>query len=235
MAIANYSSNTKIPTNMPWHYNDVKYASREHAFTAGKWLPVYFTDLFPFFVAFFFNFGQAVIYWWRRNVSFHEDVIKWTHLFPAQRPVTRCFDVFLGLRLNKLLSKQWWGWRFETLSRLLWRQCNDPPNVTGYFCPNWSGCEFLKRVIPMMKSGSHVCQRSVNVSWSRHLNTSTSRVFVQPFVHKTQTKQKQTPRVTGTLWGEPPVSDRFPSHRVNNTNAFPCHNVIEPEPDRLVY
>ena len=41
------------------------------------------------------------------------------------RPVTRSFDVFFDLRLNKLLSKQWWGWRFETLSRPLWRHCND--------------------------------------------------------------------------------------------------------------
>ena len=30
--------------------------------------------------------------------------------FPAQRPVTRSFDVFFDLRLNKPLSKQWWGW-----------------------------------------------------------------------------------------------------------------------------
>ena len=29
---------------------------------------------------------------------------------PAQRPVTRSFDVFFDLRLNKLLSKQSWGW-----------------------------------------------------------------------------------------------------------------------------
>ena len=29
---------------------------------------------------------------------------------PAQRPVTRSFDVFFDLRLNKQLSKQWWGW-----------------------------------------------------------------------------------------------------------------------------
>ena len=29
--------------------------------------------------------------------------------FPAQRPVTRSFDVFFELRLNKRLSKQWWG------------------------------------------------------------------------------------------------------------------------------
>ena len=43
--------------------------------------------------------------------------------FPAQRPVTRNFDDFFDLRLNKRLSKQSWGWRFETLSRPLWRHC----------------------------------------------------------------------------------------------------------------
>ena len=41
--------------------------------------------------------------------------------FPAQRPVTRSFD----LRLNKRLSKQSWGWWFETLSRPLWRHRNE--------------------------------------------------------------------------------------------------------------
>ena len=35
--------------------------------------------------------------------------------FPAQRPVMRSFDVFLDLRPNKWLSKQWWGFWFETL------------------------------------------------------------------------------------------------------------------------
>ena len=45
--------------------------------------------------------------------------------FPEQRPVTRSFDVFFDLRLNKLLSKQSWGWWFETLSRPLWRHRND--------------------------------------------------------------------------------------------------------------
>ena len=44
--------------------------------------------------------------------------------FPAQRPVTRSFDVFFDLRPNKRLSKQPWGWWFETLSWSLWRQCN---------------------------------------------------------------------------------------------------------------
>ena len=44
--------------------------------------------------------------------------------FSTQRPVTRSCDVFFDLRLNKRLSKQSWGWWFETLSRPLWRQCN---------------------------------------------------------------------------------------------------------------
>ena len=44
--------------------------------------------------------------------------------FPAQRPVTRSFDVFFDLHLNKRLSKQSWGWWFETLSRPLWRHHN---------------------------------------------------------------------------------------------------------------
>ena len=36
--------------------------------------------------------------------------------FPTQRPVTRSFDVFFDLRLNERLSKQPWGWGFETPS-----------------------------------------------------------------------------------------------------------------------
>ena len=65
----------------------------------------------------------------------HDDVIKWKHFprnwpfvwgpgeFTTQRPVTRSFDVFFDLRLNKRLSKQPWGWWFETLSWSLWRHC----------------------------------------------------------------------------------------------------------------
>ena len=45
--------------------------------------------------------------------------------FPAQRPVTQSFDVSFDLCLNKRLSKQSWGWWFETLSCPLWRHCND--------------------------------------------------------------------------------------------------------------
>ena len=44
--------------------------------------------------------------------------------FPSQRPVTRRFDVFYDLRLNKRWSKQLWGWWFQTPSCSLWRHCN---------------------------------------------------------------------------------------------------------------
>ena len=44
--------------------------------------------------------------------------------FPTQRPVTRSFDVFFDLCLDKRLSKQSWGWSFETPSCSLWRHSN---------------------------------------------------------------------------------------------------------------
>ena len=70
------------------------------------------------------------------NLQLHDDVIKSAFLalcegnspvngeFPTQRPVTRSFDVFFDLCLNKRLSKQSWGWWFETPLRSLWRHCN---------------------------------------------------------------------------------------------------------------
>ena len=43
---------------------------------------------------------------------------------PSQRPVTRSFEVFFDLRRNERVSKQSWGWWFETPSRSLWhRSC----------------------------------------------------------------------------------------------------------------
>ena len=44
---------------------------------------------------------------------------------PRWFPRTKASDVFFDLRLNKRLSKQSWGWWFETPSRPLWHNCND--------------------------------------------------------------------------------------------------------------
>ena len=56
-----------------------------------------------------------------KNFYDHDDVIKWKHFpvtgeFPSQRPVTRSFDVFFDLRLNKQLNKHLRRWQFETPS-----------------------------------------------------------------------------------------------------------------------
>ena len=70
----------------------------------------------------------------------HGDVIIWKQ-FPRYWPFVRGINrsrvnflhkgqwrgavmFFFYLRLNKRLSKQWWGWWFETPSRPLWLHCN---------------------------------------------------------------------------------------------------------------
>ena len=70
--------------------------------------------------------------WWRHQMETFYAVLALcagnspvTGVFPAQRPLTRSFDVFFNMRLNKRLSKQSWGWWFETPSGSLWCHCND--------------------------------------------------------------------------------------------------------------
>ena len=67
--------------------------------------------------------------WWRHQMEAFSALLALcvgnSHVsgeFPTQRPVTRSFD---DLCLNKRLSKQSWGWWFETPSRPLWRHWND--------------------------------------------------------------------------------------------------------------
>ena len=81
--------------------------------------------------------------------------------FPAQRPVTRSFDVvFFDLRLNKHLSKQWWGWWFETPSRPLWRHCN--------VCLPRQRNSFEDQ-IPVYEIYNNPIYRRIAVSWSTRL------------------------------------------------------------------
>ena len=75
-------------------------------------------------------YGEFTGHWW----------------IPARRPVTRSFDVFFDLHLNKRLGKQWWGWWFDTPSCSLWGHCNEKgilPELAAQ--PNkLHGCEMLK-------------------------------------------------------------------------------------------
>ena len=64
--------------------------------------------------------------------------------FPAKRPVTQSFDVFFDLRLNKRLSKQWWGWWYETSSRPLWRHLDENmlTAVSDFFYCGYTICHY---------------------------------------------------------------------------------------------
>ena len=53
--------------------------------------------------------------------------------FPSQRLVTRSFDIFYDLHLNKRLSKQSRRRWFEMLSRSLWRHSNDIAHMVSLF------------------------------------------------------------------------------------------------------
>ena len=70
--------------------------------------------------------------WWRHQMETFSALLALcagnspvTGVFHKQRPATRSFDVFFDLRVNKRLSKQLWGWWFETPVSSLRRHCND--------------------------------------------------------------------------------------------------------------
>ena len=77
----------------------------------------------------------VVLSWWRHQMETFSALLAFCAgnspvpgEFPSQRPVTRSFDFFFHLCLNKRLSKQSWGWWFETPSCSLWRHCNVATN-----------------------------------------------------------------------------------------------------------
>ena len=102
-----------------------------------NWQDIYCTDIGPTPVGQYLIFFQhyncrsctgiqapvSVSTWWRHQMETFS-AFSVPGEFPAQRPVTRSFDVFFDLRLNKRLSKPW-GWWFETPVWSLWRHRND--------------------------------------------------------------------------------------------------------------
>ena len=78
------------------------------------------------------NWTHQILTWWRHQMETFSALLAICAgnspvpgEFPTQRPVTRSFDVYFDLRPNKWLSKQSWGWWFETLSCSLWRHRNE--------------------------------------------------------------------------------------------------------------
>ena len=73
--------------------------------------------------------------WWRHEMETFSALLAIcagnspvTGEFPTKRPVTRRFNVFFDLILNKRLSKQSWSWSFETPLCSLWRHYNGVAN-----------------------------------------------------------------------------------------------------------
>ena len=114
-----------------------------------------------------------MISWWRHHMETFSALLALcagnspgTGEFPAQRPITQSFDVFCDLHLYKRLSKQSWGWWFETPSCPLWRHCNVSDN-------NLSDDSSMPAIFLKCFLLNETIWRSITV---------TTRLFVQQFV-----------------------------------------------------
>ena len=124
--------------------------------------------------------------------------------FPAQRPVTPSFDACFDLRLNKRLSKQPWGWWFETPSWSLWRQCNDGTNPTinskhakyvrpiTWFCYHfdiWTEHGSYSNIMFSIYINTHVHERLIQhscVAWRHGMHTLSASMEICQGNHQSQ-------------------------------------------------
>ena len=101
--------------------------------------------------------------------------------FPAQRPVTRSFDVFFDLRLNKRLNKQSWGWWFETPSRSIWCHCNDTiPTVTWHTVRDNTGLMQAVAICVVSHSRRHLIPNTNYAACTEPSPLSTSSAHLRP-------------------------------------------------------
>ena len=103
--------------------------------------------------------------------------------FPAQRPVTRSFDVSFDLRLNIWLSKQSCGWWFETRSRPLWRHRN--VNIYLIHLYNISGrikYVGLRHFLDHIESSRYICTGQtawhIEAPWKSNISNPTYSVYL---------------------------------------------------------
>ena len=89
-------------------------------------------DTMILFSAFLWLYYQLIYdAWWRHQMETFSAILATARginrspvNFPHKGQWHGAFDVFCDLRLNKRLSKQSWGWWFETPSSPLWRHSN---------------------------------------------------------------------------------------------------------------
>ena len=83
--------------------------------------------------------------WWRHHMETFSMLLAIftgnspvTGEFPSQRPVTRSFDIFFDLRLNKRLSKQSKRWWLETPSSSVDSSNKEPVTLALIFSLIWA-------------------------------------------------------------------------------------------------
>ena len=147
-----------------------------------------------------FSYGS----WWRHQM---ETFSAWLALcvenspvtgeFPTQRLVTRSFDVFFALRLKKTLSKQWWGWWFETLSRPLWR----PRNVgtMSSLTPHGLLTQTIHYSLDFVSS-TIIWQKYPNSNVDAELWGRDNTLLISPFI-SINVPYKKTPQLKKDLFG----------------------------------
>ena len=132
----------------------------------------------------------VILIWWRHQMKTFSALLTLCAgnspvpgEFPAQRPVTRSFDIFFDLRpTNKRLSKQSWGWWFETLSCPLWRHYNElHKDMCSYGIANdFSDMGYVSRINMQLHITVHhwakvlvlfcTCQFFKLIFWDRYKN-----------------------------------------------------------------
>ena len=102
----------------------------------------------------------------------------------SQRPVTRSFNVFFDVHLNKQLSKQSRCWWFETPWRSLWRHCNDSALKNKFktnFKISWGHCLYSWPWGP--SRATYTARRSASShNWCSN-NTQTRRTRSEQGLH----------------------------------------------------
>ena len=134
--------------------------------------------------------------------------------FPAQRPVTRSFDVFFDLRLNKWLSKQSWGWWFETLSLPLW--CHRNVNIFSVFSDRGRPFQLEIDFYPYTRD---------TLQWRHNGRGSVSshqpRDCLLNRLFRRRSKKTSKLCVTGLCAVNSPVTGEFPAQRAVTRKMFP--------------
>ena len=124
-----------------------------------------FLTCFPAYI-----FNTTMPLWWRHQMETFSALLALcagnspvTGEFSAQWPVTRSFNVFFDLRLNKRLSKQSWGWWSGTPSRSLWRHFNVSPWSLA-----WRTCCWLSEqvcgLVNIYFSRGHVATKPITLT-----------------------------------------------------------------------